>query len=141
VALVIRFELETTIERPPGDVFAVLADPLALPEWQGTSEVEQLTEGPVGEGTRFREVHRLLGLRLESITEVVGYEPDRRFEVRVVSGPVPIDGRWELRPDAVGTHLRFFAEGGGPGLAAPFLRRRFRRQHARLKRVVEGRDA
>lgn len=136
----IRFELETRIERPASDVFAYLTNPLTLHEWQGTAEVEQLTPGPVGDGTRFREVHRMLGRRIESVTEVVDYEPDRRFEVRVVSGPVPINGRWELQADATGTRLHFSAQGGGPALATPLVRRRFRRQHTRLKRLVEARS-
>lgn len=134
----IRFELETRIERPPSEVFAYLANPANLSRWQGAAEVEQLSEGAVEKGTRFREVHTMLGRRIESVTEVVAYEPDRRFDVRVVSGPVPLDGRWELEPDADGTRLRFSAEGGGPRLLGPLVRRRFRAHHDRLKRAIEN---
>jgi uncharacterized protein YndB with AHSA1/START domain len=137
---VIRFQLATRIERPPAEVFAYLADPRNLHDWQGTAEVEQLTSGPIGEGARFREVHRMLGRRIESVTEVVDYDPDRRFGVHVISGPFPIDGRWELEPDGAGTLLRFSAEGPGPTLAAPLVRRRFRGAHARLKQNVETRS-
>lgn len=46
----------TTVEigRPPDDVFAFVTDPGNLSAWQDVDEVEQLTEGPVRAGTRFR---------------------------------------------------------------------------------------
>jgi uncharacterized protein YndB with AHSA1/START domain len=143
----IEFGFPIDVDRPPHEVFAYLTDPGNLREWQGTHEAEQLTDGPVGPGTRFREVHLLMGRRLESITEVSAYEPDRRFAVRIVSGPTPIDGRWELEPRAGGgTRLHFSASGAPrPRLLAPLmkvaLRRQFRRQHERLKRAVEERAA
>jgi uncharacterized protein YndB with AHSA1/START domain len=137
---VIRVELETRIGRPPDEVFAYLADPANLHDWQGTAEVEQLTPGPIAAGTRFRELHRMLGRRIESVTEIVDYQPDRRFAIRVISGPLPIDGRWDLEPDGTGTLLRFSAEGVGPALAAPLARHRFRNQHARLKAAFESRS-
>ncbi len=135
----IRVELETRIERPPAEVFAYLADPRNLHDWQGTAEVEQLTPGPIAAGTRFRELRRMLGRRIESVTEIVDYQPDRRFGIRVISGPLPIDGRWDLEPDGTGTLLRFSAQGGGPALAAPLVRRRFSGAHACLKQNIENR--
>jgi uncharacterized protein YndB with AHSA1/START domain len=137
---VIRLELHTRIERPPSEVFTYLTDPANLQEWQGTSEVQQLTAGPITVGARFREVHRVLWRRVESVTEVVEHEPYRRFAVRVISGPFPIDGSWDLEPDKTGTVLHFSAEGSGPALIAPLVRRRFRHAHARLRRNVETRD-
>jgi uncharacterized protein YndB with AHSA1/START domain len=137
---VIRVELETRIARPPAVVFAYLADPSNLVDWQGTAEVEQLTPGPIAAGTRFRELHRMLGRRIESVTEIVEYQPEHRFRIRVISGPLPIDGRWDLEPDGTGTLLRFAAEGKGPALATPLVRRRFGGAHARLKQNIENRD-
>ncbi len=142
----IRLGLAIDVARPVHEVFAYLTDPGSLREWQGTHEVDQLTDGPVGRGTRFREVHLMMGRRIESITEVVAYEPDRRFDVHVVSGPMPMDGSWELEPVGSGTRVHFSTEGHGPKAArlleplmAIAMRRRFRRQHERLKRAVEGR--
>ena len=71
------------IARSPEDVFAYMTDPSLLATWQDAEHVEQLTPGPVGVGTRFREVHRVMGRRRVEETEVVTFEPGRRFEIRV----------------------------------------------------------
>jgi hypothetical protein len=51
------------IARPPDEVFAFVTDPAKLSAWQDAEEVQQLTEGPVRAGTRFREVHKAMGRR------------------------------------------------------------------------------
>jgi hypothetical protein len=144
---VISFALALDVGRPAGEVFAYLTDPAKLGEWQGTAEVEQLTPGPVREGTRFREVHERMGRRIESVTEVTGYVPDRHFAIRIADGPVPVDGRWDLDPTGSGTHIDFRAEGrlsGAMRLLEPLVgravRRQMRRDHERLKQVLESRS-
>ena len=57
--------------RPPEEVFAFVTDPAKLPVWQDAEEVQQLTDGPVRAGTRFREVHQVMGRRRVELTEVV----------------------------------------------------------------------
>jgi ligand-binding SRPBCC domain-containing protein len=143
---VIRFAFSIDVARPVHDVFEYVSDPANLQEWQGTAEVVQLTQGPVREGTRFREVHERMGRRLESVTEVAAYEQDRRFDVRIVEGPLPVDGRWNFEPIDGGTRLRFAARGQPTGamrlfepLLARVLRRQMRRDHARLKQALESR--
>jgi uncharacterized protein YndB with AHSA1/START domain len=142
----ISFSITTKIARPPRDVFAFLADPENLREWQGTHEVEQLGDGPLGVGTRFREVHLAPGgKRIESITEITECEPDRVFAVRIVEGPIPIDGRWELEATDAGTKLTFTAFGRGPGpaflqpIVAVGAKRQFKRQHKKLRTAIEAR--
>ncbi|MGA2322049.1 MAG: SRPBCC family protein, partial [Solirubrobacteraceae bacterium] len=60
----------TTVEiaRPPDEVFAFVTDPSKLSAWQDAEEVQQLTEGPVRAGTRFREVHKAMGRRRVELT-------------------------------------------------------------------------
>jgi uncharacterized protein YndB with AHSA1/START domain len=143
----IRFSLDVEIARPPHEVFAFVTDPAHLAEWQPKDEVTQLTPGPIGQGTRFREVTVLLGRRLEQITEFAVYDPGRRLDVRVVEGPIPLDGRWDFEESAGGTRLRFTALGEAPRrvrllepLMAAGTRANFRRYHRKLKRAIEGRD-
>src|SRR3954470_23593794 len=94
------------IARTPEDVFAFIADPSQLANWQDAEHVEQLTPGPVGVGTRLREIHRMAGRRRVEVTEIVTFQPGRRFEIRVVEGP-PVDGRWDFKPIQRGTRLTF----------------------------------
>jgi hypothetical protein len=70
-------------------------------------DVEKLTEGPVRAGTRFREVHEVMGRRRVELTEVVECDPGRLFHIRVLEGP-PVDGRWEFAPTpGGGTRVTF----------------------------------
>ena len=134
----------THIARPPETVFAYMADPAKLHTWQDVAEMEQLTPGPVGVGTRFREVHVVLGRKRTEITEVVTFEPGRRFEIRVVEGP-PVDGRWDFAAAGDGTDLTFTPTNRLSGRlrhAAPLANALtvlvFTRFHRRLKRALES---
>ena len=132
------------IARSPEEVFAYLTDPSKLSSWQDAEEVTQLTPGPLGVGTRLREVHKVLGRRRVEITEFVAYDPGRRFEIRMVDGP-PLDGRWDFAASPAGTRLTFT-----PIVRLTGMRRRlepllilatrlvFRRFHRRLKRALEA---
>jgi uncharacterized protein YndB with AHSA1/START domain len=131
------------IAHPPDAVFAYMTDPTKLSTWQDAEEVTQLTPGPVGAGTRFREVHKAMGRRRTEITEVVVFEPGRRFEIRVVDGP-PVDGRWDFEPDDGGTRLTLtplVRLRGRLRHAAPLMAFAtvlvFTRFHRRLKRALE----
>ena len=143
-----KIEFSIDIARPVAEVFAYVTDPANLPEWQPTTlEVRMEGDGPMGVGTRMTEVRRgPFGRRIESLVEVSEYEPDRRFSLRIVDGPLPVDGAhtFEATPD--GARIDFVAEGSTHGalrLAEPLLRRvlarQFRSYYERLKQVLEAR--
>jgi uncharacterized protein YndB with AHSA1/START domain len=141
---VLRAGQSIEIARSPADVFAYVTDPAKLGTWQDAEAVTQVTPGPVGPGTRFREIHKVMGRRREELTEVVVFEPGRRFEIRVVEGP-PVDGRWDFEPSGAGTRLTFTPTVRlRPRLRAlqpvvAFLTRlAFVRFHRRLKRALES---
>src|SRR5664279_1797459 len=90
------------IARPPDEVFAFVTDPTKLSAWQDAEDVQQLTEGPVRAGTRFREVHKVMGRRRVELTEVDECEPGRLVHIRGVEG-APVGGRCELAPAAAGS--------------------------------------
>jgi uncharacterized protein YndB with AHSA1/START domain len=132
------------IARAPEAVFAYLTDPSKLASWQDAEEVEQLTPGPVRPGTRFREVHKAMGRRRVELTEVVTFDPGRRFEIRVVEGP-PVDGRWDFEAIDGGTRLTLTPTvrlGRGLGALRPVVAfgtaLAFAGFHRRLKRALEG---
>jgi len=141
----IDFTIETHIDRPVGEVFAYATDPARLSEWQSNtvSSVRE-DEGPLGVGSRLREVHRAPGgKQLESVVEVSEYEPDHVFALRVIEG-TPVHARLTFEPTERGTLLRFRGYGelsGAQRLAQPLLQRVLKRQFAAqcatLKHVLE----
>jgi uncharacterized membrane protein len=144
---VIRIELPVDVARPVQDVFGYVTDLERLGEWQpNVVSVTKETEGPMGQGTRLREVRRgPFGRNVEAIVEVAAYEPNRRFDLRIVSGPLRIDGSHEFHETDGGTRIDFVAHsqpGGALRLAEPLLARVLKRQfsgyYERLKDVLES---
>jgi uncharacterized membrane protein len=143
---VIKFSLAVEIDRPVNEVFAYVADPAKLPRWQtNTVAVAQETSGPLGVGTRLREVHRAPGGRdLVSLVEVSQFEAGRCFALRVLEGPLPVDGRFTFAPTERGTRVELLGKGElsgvlrlGQSLIERILRRQFARDLTRLKRALE----
>jgi uncharacterized protein YndB with AHSA1/START domain len=138
--------IETHIARPVADVFAYATDPAKLSTWQ-TNTVSAVPEGdgPLGVGTRLREVHRgPRGKEIATLVEVSEYEPDSRFGLRMLEGPLPIHADLAFAPNDAGTVFRFRAFGeptGAMKLLQPVLRRALHKQFAEhcanLKRVLE----
>ncbi len=141
----IDFLIETHIERPVAEVFGYVSDPDKLASWQ-TNTVSAVQEGagPLGLGSRLREVHRAPGGKeVESVVEVSEYERDRTFALRVVEG-TPVHARITFEPTERGTLTRFRGHGqlaGAMRLTQPLLHRVLKRQFTRdcatLKRVLE----
>ena len=142
----IDFTVDTEINRPVHHVFVYSTDPDRLDTWQtNTVSSTPETDGPIGVGTRLREIHRGPGGKeFESLVEVSAYDPDRRFSLRVIEG-TPVHADMTFEPTAQGgTRLRFRAHGqltGAMRLAQPLLgrilRKQFTEQVATLKRVLE----
>ena len=143
----VREEHSVTIDRPVGEVFAYLTDVRNVPEWQeGVREIRLEGDAPVSQGTRFTEVRKFIGRRLESTLEVSEHEPNRRFTVRTLSGPVPFTVRHTFEPSGNGTRIDVVGEGEpggffkmGEGLVARQARRMFERDFSKLKAVLEAR--
>jgi carbon monoxide dehydrogenase subunit G len=104
-----RMEHTVVIECPPAEVFAYLTDVAKLPEWQSSAS-EVTVEGEMGLGARVHEVRSLLGRRGESTLEVTEFEPDRKFSLRVVSGPLPFEVQHTLSEEDGGTRLDWVGE-------------------------------
>ena len=140
-----RYELAVEIARPPAEVYAYLADPTHLPEWQqDVEEVRDAPGGPLPAGATFTEVRSFLGKRAESTLEVTASEPGRELSLRTVSGPVPVSIRHLLESVGGGTIVLLEAEadpGKLFGLGGPLLRkaaeRRARGDFERLKVILE----
>jgi uncharacterized membrane protein len=142
----IEFRAVVEIGRPVDEVFTYVTDPAKLSSWQtNTVSVTQKTDGPLGVGTRLREVHRAPGGReLASLVEVSEYESGRCFALRVLEGPLPVDGRFTFASTERGTRVELLGQGRPSGvlrLGQPLLGRILRRQFVRdlnaLKSALE----
>lgn len=141
-----RYELAVEIARPPAEVYAYLADPTHLPDWQAdVEEVRDAPGGPLQVGAAFTEVRSFLGKRAVSTLEVTEAEPGRELSLRTVSGPVQVTIHHLLEPAGEGTRVLVEAEADAGklfGLGGPLLRkaaeRRARGDFERLKTLLEA---
>jgi hypothetical protein len=79
------FRFAATIQRPPSQVFAFFRDMDQQTGREGTRVpvYDKITSGPVGLGTRYREVVQLLPLvRGEVISEITEYTEGQRLGLR-----------------------------------------------------------
>jgi uncharacterized membrane protein len=97
------------IGAPPSTVIAFIADPANAPRWMKALEVAELiTPGPIGPGSRFREVMSVGGRQIEAICEVVELDPERRYAWQSVSdGPTMYGGGFTAVPVEGGAELRY----------------------------------
>jgi uncharacterized protein YndB with AHSA1/START domain len=111
-----RFEVSTTIKRPVEDVFAVLSDFSNGSKWaSGQAEpAVKTSDGPIGVGTTWHDVSKIVGRRFESDIEFTEFEPDRRI-VFTMTKPFPITSTVTLEPVVGGTRVSqaIQAEPGG----------------------------
>lgn len=141
----IDFVIEREIARAPSEVFAYMTDASKLASWQKNT-LSAVPDRPMGLGTKIREVHSAPGgKRIETLVEVVEYEPDRAFGMRITEG-LPVHGQITLEPSDTGTHFcfRVYSEPMGmmrfvqPILGA-ILKWQFNRHCTNLKTVLETR--
>ena len=139
-----RIDLEHVVGHPVEQVFAAMSDPARRALWQeSTSDVELLTPGPAGLGTRWREITRGIG----TVTaEVVGFEENALWEEAHTAdggrGQVTV----RFRPEGeAATHLTLTAElhlSGMKRLLEPVLEPVVRRQMpsdlARLEALLDA---
>ena len=144
-----KVEASSTINRPVGEVWKLLADLSTWPRWAPVYlELSQTSAGPVDVGATFHSrhpQHRVLDER------IVEYEPNRKFTFEFTSGP--IKGSRETY-----TMVETAGEGGksttkltrefdlkfsgifrvlGPLLVSPGFRREKRVEVDNLKRLLE----
>lgn len=141
-----RVDTSVFMNRPVDEVFAFVTDLQNGKMWQaGFVESQQISQGPLSIGTTFRDVREFLGRRFVSEGEVIAYQPDRRFGLKVNLGPVPFTGIFDFESDEDGTKMIFVGE-GEPGFFFKLLepvviwafRKRMEENFATLKEVLEG---
>jgi hypothetical protein len=148
----VEFEVEALIDRPPEDVFAFFRNMHKQPRRKGSvvPVYDKITPGPVGVGTRIREVVRLLPfLKGEIISEIIGYDPPHRLDYRFVAFE-KMDGELTYRFEPTGEGVRVIQRhtlrprGTVLKLLSPLIRATFSRaidhRLKGIKKVLEGED-
>ena len=122
------------IARSPQEVFDYLNVVENLPVWDSSiMEAEHPDAGPVGVGTRWRGVSKVLGRRFEWTTEVIDLQSPTRISSRAVEGKLQFTVTNTLQPENGGTRFtyRVDAESGLGGvfgrLADPIVEKAQRR--------------
>ncbi len=142
-----KIEISTVINRPVEEVFAVVSNNENAPKWNTSSiEVKKTSAGPIGRGTTWRSVGNLIGQRVESESEIVEYEPNRKITSKGKQGPIQTKSQVTFENVEGGTRVNVTLEGEPGGffkLAEPLLvtlgKRQFEAALANLKDLMEAR--
>jgi len=142
-----RNEHSVEIERPPEAVFPYLFEVEKRLRWMGAlKEADQVTDGPPGLGTRFRDVFEDHGQRVEIDAEIVEWQPSERLATRLRSKAFSSTGRQRLERLDGRTRLTttIETEYTGPmarlmaGVITRHAQARLEQDLVRLKQIVES---
>jgi hypothetical protein len=88
------------VDRPIADVWRFYAVDHVHnhPRWDPDMHLEQLSDGPIGVGTRIRRVNTRWGQPVEGEMEVVEFEPERSMAAVIHDANMDIQGRATLEP-------------------------------------------
>jgi uncharacterized protein YndB with AHSA1/START domain len=106
-----KLSLSKVIDRPPTAVWQFFAvDHLRNhPRWDPKMELRQLTEGPIGVGTRIQRRHTRLGAPIEGTMEIVEFEPERAMGAVIhdstPTGELEVQSRMTAEPIGQNTVL------------------------------------
>ena len=101
-----KFDVNTTIKRPVEEVFAVLSDFSNGSKWSSgqVSPATKTSDGPIGVGTTWHGVAKIIGRKIESDLEYTEFEPNRKI-VFTTTKPVETTSTVTLEPVAGGTRV------------------------------------
>jgi uncharacterized protein YndB with AHSA1/START domain len=143
----IRDSASVLIRRPVEEVFRFAADPSNIPKWVKGAQVQQLSKGPFGEGTRFEQTTVRFGRTITFVVEVRNFRPNQGLDTYTITPPFPVRSslgslRFEATPD--GTQFTLSHEIGIVLWLRPlelFLQRKVQKEGRRavmeLKRLLE----
>lgn len=104
-------EESVVISRPVSEVWDFLTEARNWPSWETSIlECEQITDGEIGVGTRWRGVNRLLGKRVDWVTEFTEYEPQKLISGKSVDGKVGFTNTSKLEETDGGTRFTYRLE-------------------------------
>jgi len=101
-----RIEERVDIRRPADSVFAYTTDAKSWPKWQSTiPEAEQTSPGPVGVGTTFKGIIRMMGRSMPWTAKATEFELSRRFGKIITCGSITNEQHNTYEPMDGGTRF------------------------------------
>ena len=102
-----KLTIKTHIDAAPESVFAVACDfHHAAENIQGIEQVEVLTDGPIGVGTRFRETRIMFGKEVTEEMEITAFDEPHSYVVESGSCGMHYRTDYKFVADIAGTHVR-----------------------------------
>ena len=116
------FSHSVAIPRPPADVFPWLLDEDKVPRWTGHLErYERVDGGPLGPGSKVRQVLDVSGRTIDVTLEVTGYEPPTGAQTRFNTNGIEVVNSYALEAAGGGTRLTQSVEARPSGFSARML--------------------
>ncbi len=137
---------EIVIGRPIEVIFDLVSDTRNEPKYNPDMlSFEQLTDGPIGMGTRFRAVNKSRGRTLEMVIEFMAFDRPTRLASLTSMESIDIRGALTFEPDPAGTRMKWCWDVQPKGflkLLSPVIGRIGKRQEdaiwAGLKKYLEA---
>jgi hypothetical protein len=133
--------------RPVSTVFAFICDPHNDGRWlTHVGNVRQLTQGPIGIGSKILQFPILLGAKVEVEWEVTEFVADRHIAARSSAGPIAFRRSYDCEPIGSDAKLTMYVQLHqaavipfiAGGAANVLLRKASERALLRLKAVLEA---
>jgi uncharacterized protein YndB with AHSA1/START domain len=119
---VASFSYSVEIPRPPAEVFPWLLEEDKVPRWTGSLETyERLDGGPLGTGSRVRQVLEVSGRRIDVELEITAYDPPNGAETRFSTNGIMVVNAYALADSGAGTRLTQSVDAKPSGLTARML--------------------
>ena len=142
----INIDLGVLIDCPVKDVFAFVSNPNNMTKCNSAViNLEPLTSGAVGVGTKFKTTGEAMGRRIEGEMQITAYEPDTKCGFQVTAGPMQVNLTMTFKTVGTGTKVSLNAQGnpGGlfklaEGVMAGQVKSMMEGNLSRLKSALEG---
>ena len=138
-----NIQVSKEIDRPIPDVwrFYAVEHVSNHPRWDPDMHLEQVSEGPIGVGTKIRRVNTRWGQPVEGEMEIVEFEPERAMSAVIRDANMDIQGRATFEPrGAEQTLLTMSVD--IPGFDDPekveFMRSMMQRSVDKMKALMEA---
>jgi hypothetical protein len=139
----LEIQVSKEIDKPVADVwrFYAVEHVHNHPRWDPDMHLEQLSDGPIGVGTRIRRVNTRWGQSVEGEMEVVEFEPERAMGAVIHDANMDIQGRATFEPRGTDETLLTMSV-DVPGLDDPekieFMRSMMQRSVDNMKAMMEA---